>query len=290
MNFRRLLPLIVVLLAGALPAEAAKRVTLCHRPPGDPDHPHSIAVGEAAVRAHLDHGDSLGDCPPGCATSCDDGNPCTADSCAGDGTCVHGAASCDDGVPCTLDLCDPAAGCLALPVDGLACDDGNGCTSADRCAAGSCVGDAVAGCCASDAECQDGDPCTEDTCFLGACRNLARSCAVADKCLAGYCDVAAGGACATTEVSCDDGNVCTDDWCDPVIGCGHGPTATPPEAVEISCADGADNDCDGAVDGADGDCPTCGDGVVQPTEECDDGNENPYDGCDLCQLVDLTPD
>jgi len=32
------------------------------------------------------------------------------------------------------------------------------------------------------------------------------------------------------------------------------PTANPPQATETSCADGADNDCDGLVDAADPDC------------------------------------
>lgn len=37
--------------------------TICHRPPGNPDDAHTITVGsEAAVDAHLDHGDSRGAC------------------------------------------------------------------------------------------------------------------------------------------------------------------------------------------------------------------------------------
>lgn len=62
------------------------------------------------------------------------------------------------------------------------------------------------------------------------------------------------------------------------------------EVNEVSCADGADNDCDGAVDLADSDCHRCGDGIVQPPEQCDDGNDNPFDGCDRCIVVDTTPD
>jgi len=112
-------------------------------------------------------------------------------------------------------------------------------------------------------------------------------CGVTDKCLVGFCDAA--GACATTPVSCDDANVCTDDRCDPVTGCSHVVTSSPPEAKEVSCADGADNDCDGNIDAADPDCFVCGDGVLQPGEECDDGNTNPFDGCDQCIIVDINP-
>lgn len=271
-------------------AHGEKKVTLCHVPPGSPAAEQTILVGEAAVGAHLDHGDRAGACPAACSSSCDDGNLCTTDSCGADGQCVHGPVSCDDGEPCTLDACDPAVGCLRLANDGLSCDDGNQCTSADACAGTECRGTAIAGCCASEADCFDGDPCTEDTCSSGSCRNAARTCAVEDKCRAGFCNAEAGGICDTTEVSCDDSNVCTDDSCDPLFGCTHHATTAPPETIELSCDDAADNDCDGDADAADTDCHRCHDGILQPGEECDDGNENPFDGCDDCRIVDITPD
>ena len=40
-----------------------KKVTLCHRPPGNPANAHTISVGEPAKAAHLRHGDQLGACP-----------------------------------------------------------------------------------------------------------------------------------------------------------------------------------------------------------------------------------
>ena len=40
-----------------------KKVTLCHRPPGNPANAHTISVGEPATAAHLRHGDQLGPCP-----------------------------------------------------------------------------------------------------------------------------------------------------------------------------------------------------------------------------------
>jgi cysteine-rich repeat protein len=45
------------------------------------------------------------------------------------------------------------------------------------------------------------------------------------------------------------------------------------------CADGRDNDGDGAVDGQDTDCHVCGNGTVDPGEACDDGNVKDGDGC-----------
>ena len=290
MNAPRVCLVSIVLLACSAAAHGEKKATLCHTPPGQGAEAHTISVGEAAVGAHLAHGDRVGACAPACPSSCDDGNLCTSDSCGADGQCAHAAVSCDDGVTCTLDACDPAVGCLRLANEGASCDDANGCTAADRCAGTECRGTAIAGCCVIDADCDDGDACSADSCYLGACRTETKSCAVDDKCLAGFCDAAAGGECDTLEVSCDDANVCTDDACDAVFGCTHFPTASPPELLELSCADGADNDCDGAVDATDADCHRCGDGVVQAGEQCDDGNENPFDGCDDCFLVDINPD
>jgi Dictyostelium (slime mold) repeat len=248
-----------------------KKVTLCHMPPGHPDRANTISVGEAAVRAHLRHGDHLGPCPNGCGgdpAACDDGNACTSDTCGVDGACVHEAVSCDDGDPCSIDLCQEETGCFAVAApDGTWCDDGNTCTGADSCLAGSCRGDAIGGCCEVNADCDDLDPCTVDSCGEGGCTNEPRDCSVADKCQAGFCG--ADGECASVPVSCDDGNVCTDDSCDPVVGCSHFPTLHPPEAIETSCNDGADNDCDGLIDGEDSDCGFCGDGVAQAPEECD---------------------
>jgi len=74
---------------------------------------------------------------PSCG-SCDDGNPCTTDSCVS-GVCRH----------------DPATG--------AACDDGSFCTISDACTSfGVCSGIARS--------CDDGDPCTSDRCDDGFAR------------------------------------------------------------------------------------------------------------------------
>ncbi|HEY2747779.1 MAG TPA: hypothetical protein VGL86_24320 [Polyangia bacterium] len=42
-----------------------KKTTVCHIPPGNPANEHTICVGNAAVPAHLAHGDHLGSCCDG---------------------------------------------------------------------------------------------------------------------------------------------------------------------------------------------------------------------------------
>ena len=39
-----------------------EKVTICHIPPGNPSNAQTITVGSAAVNAHLNHGDTLGEC------------------------------------------------------------------------------------------------------------------------------------------------------------------------------------------------------------------------------------
>jgi hypothetical protein len=43
--------------------EGEFKVLVCHVPPGNPENPHTIEVGESAVPAHLAHGDTEGECP-----------------------------------------------------------------------------------------------------------------------------------------------------------------------------------------------------------------------------------
>jgi hypothetical protein len=42
--------------------DAATKVVVCHVPPGNPENPVTIEVGESAVPAHLAHGDTEGTC------------------------------------------------------------------------------------------------------------------------------------------------------------------------------------------------------------------------------------
>jgi hypothetical protein len=78
--------------------------------------------------------------PPSPAGSgCDDFDACTApDLCDGQGNCVTGPPlDCDDHNPCTNDACDAALGCTHVN-NSATCDDGNACSTGDRCFAGTC--------------------------------------------------------------------------------------------------------------------------------------------------------
>ena len=59
-----LLAVAMLVPAAAASATEEQKVTICHVPPGNPTNAHTIEVGESAVPAHLEHGDSLGECAP----------------------------------------------------------------------------------------------------------------------------------------------------------------------------------------------------------------------------------
>jgi hypothetical protein len=77
----------------------------------------------------------------GANADCNDGNPCTIDSCdTQTGGCVYidNSAACDDGNACTDDQCDPQAGGCVHANNFAACEDGNPCTAGDMCGSGLC--------------------------------------------------------------------------------------------------------------------------------------------------------
>ena len=154
------------------------------------------------------------------AKGCSDNSLCTTnDTCSG-GKCVGGAApNCDDNETCTTDSCSPALGCQhAAVLDTTACNDGNSCTTVDKCASGKCVG-------TGGPTCDDNDPCTKNACDVATqvCTNPAATDGVAcvfDKCHQN--SACSSGKCsAGTVISCDDNNPCTKDSCDPAVGCAH---------------------------------------------------------------------
>jgi hypothetical protein len=108
------------------------------------------------------------------------------------------------------------------------CNDNNPCTD-DTCdaATGRCVytnNDANA--------CSDGDNCTVDRCANGACVGVPVNCDDQNPCTVDACDPATGQ-CVYRPVDCDDGNACTLDRCNPVTGvCEHAPvSATEPNPL-----------------------------------------------------------
>jgi hypothetical protein len=265
-------------------------------------------------------------------TLCTDANVCNGTETCVVGLCTPGAALvCDDGNPCTTDSCDPASGCQATPVaDFTACGDGDACNGAETCQGGTCTGgtplncndgnacttdvcDVVSGCintpivgcqsCTTAGDCADGNPCTVDACNAGVCSNTPAAngtscddgtvCNGTETCQAGLCMPG-------TPLVCDDGNVCTADSCDAVTGCIHTPTpGCQPCTVAADCADAnpcTTDACNGGMcsNTAVANGTSCADATVCNGAEtcqagtctagtplvCDDGNACTTDSCD----------
>ncbi len=198
--------------------------------------------------------------------TCDDGNVCTtADTCDAAGQCVGGTALvCNDGNACTDDSCNPASGCVYTN-NTSPCDDGNACTTNDACSGGTCTGGTAL-------VCDDGNVCTDDSC------NPATGCVYANNtapCSDGSActtdDTCSGGTCVGgTALVCNDGNVCTDDSCNPATGCVYTNNTAP-------CSDGnactTNDTCSGGTC-VGGTALVCNDGNA-----CTDDSCNPASGC-----------
>lgn len=248
-----------------------------------PDRSGSCDDGDPCTFGDLCGG---GKCKPGILLTCEDGNPCTEDKCDAIEGCLHspfsgacddgnpctigdkcvegqcapsGPAACDDDNPCTTDWCDPAKGCQFSP-NKAPCDDGDVCSLGDVCAVGSCNAGSLL-------DCDDGNPCTKDSCNpLVGCKHTNSSdpcddkdpCTLTDKCVGGSCV-------GTGAMPCDDGNPCTTDYCDPMAGCNHSVSSG-------GCDDG--NPC------TFGDVCQAGSCVPGKPAACDDANPCTDDGCD----------
>lgn len=129
-----------------------------------------------------------------------------------------GDAECDDGDPCTDNTCESGA-CVVTNARGP-CDDSDPCTENDECSAGVCVGMSIPGCitCVSASECDDDNDCTDDDCVGNICQNTPNAdtcddgniCTEDDACSGGVCSGALIPGCAACESNedCDDGVFC----------------------------------------------------------------------------------
>jgi slime mold repeat-containing protein len=255
--------------------------------------PTDIVEGDRARASTTQFGNIVVATRPACRGNgpCDDGSACTFNDRCVKGECRGTPYTCDDGNVCTNNVCDGAGGCR-FPPNTAPCDDGNACTSNDTCANGVCSGTAYS--------CDDGNICTGDVCDgAGGCRFVANSasCDDGNACTSG--DVCSSGRCSGTPMSCDDGNVCTDDSCNPASGCVHaantascddgnacttgdicsggvcrGTPAGCCATYELSCTNGADDDCDGLVDRADPDCHC----LSEPESSCNNGIDDDCNG------------
>jgi len=185
-----------------------------------------------------------------CAThaDCDDGDPCTDNTCEA-GRCWSARApgcfdcetdaDCDDDFVCSIEAC--VGGICSFEWDNARCecmdrshcDDGNP-TTADACVDFRCVNESTP--CSEDADCDDADSCTTDACLDGTCSSSRIP------------------GCGT---SCPDrdGDGHGSRFCFGGDDCDDANPAVHPGASEV-CDDGVDNDCDGRADAVDDDCAT----------------------------------
>jgi cysteine-rich repeat protein len=189
---------------------------------------------------------------------CLDGDACTIGDHCEEGVCVGKPIDCEDGNPCTLDSCDGLGGCQSENVTAL-CDDGDPCTLGDLCQEGVCVGSA-------NLACDDGNPCTDDACGEGGCDHTANVAECDDGNACTQVDLCADMVCAGAQVACDDGNVCTTDSCDVLLGCVVANNANPCDDGDV-CSQG--DICQAGTCQTGASEATCADGNPCTTDGCD---------------------
>ena len=240
------------------------------------DDGDACTIGDHCVQGICDDGGKLNcndgnpctddtcDTATGCqqtanSAPCQDGNLCTVQDICQDGECQPGGPlGCNDGNLCTDDSCDPQSGCV-FGANDAQCNDYNPCTDGDHCAEGLCIPTEML-------VCDDANICTDDSCSpLKGCvyqLNTApcddgNECTQNDKCGNGWC--------LGTTAACEDFNPCTDDSCDPGTGCLH----TPNQSL---CSDGSL--CTLGDHCAQGEC------VASDELECKDDNPCTDDSCE----------
>ncbi len=231
---------------------------------------------------------------------CNDNNPCTVDKCdagkcSADPTAANGTAcsssdkcqmpntgKCSAGVcaatnqpitctaltTCQNAACNPASGkCESVnKPDGTGCDaDKDGCTVADKCAAGQCVagvkaqcastGPCSAGTCKSDAAQPSGYSCTQTALAAGTACEDGQYCTGGDKCdSAGKCAAGPAVSCASLTDACNTGTC--DEGKDQCIKTAKASTVACDDALYCSISD----HCDGVGKCIGGSARTCAGG------------------------------
>jgi len=151
--------------------------------------------------------------------------------------------------------------------------------------------------CAEEADCDDGDACTDDSCNpRTGCMHLAINCDDADACTTDSCDPVER--CVNTPIDCDDNNRCTEDACSdgdcintPIDTDGDGAPDCGDNCPNHVNPDQADCDDDGLGDvcaissGLSDDCDS--NGIPDECERCigDFDCDNDVDAFDLAELL-----
>jgi len=158
------------------------------------------------------------DAVAGCLTAfntsgCEDGSQCTINDTCANGTCQPGPnKDCDDGSPCTLDQCDPKQGCKYQPTnEGVGCNkDGLGQCQASKCQAGQCAAYNVdgVGCNTGKGDCPSGT-CSGGSCFANAGTVCSTEVGffICEEDVPGVCD--SNGKCTPTKGSCQCTGACS---------------------------------------------------------------------------------
>src|SRR6478735_2298617 len=119
-------------------AAPAAKVGICHRTGSASNPVVYITVSSNAIPAHQAHGDvinpdfqtDINNCG-GCSIVCDDGDPCTINSCVS-GVCTYTKMDCSEfNDTCNVGVCSGGV-CSAQPTnEGGECDDGDVCTTGE---------------------------------------------------------------------------------------------------------------------------------------------------------------
>jgi hypothetical protein len=126
---------------------------------------------------------------------------------------------CDDGNPCTNDTCNAQSGCVNVnKADGTSCADSTVCNGAETCQAGACTA-------GTPLVCNDNNLCTTDSCNAQTgCRTnpVTNGTPCADSTVCNGAETCQAGTCtAGAPLNCNDTNSCTTDTCNAASGCAN---------------------------------------------------------------------
>jgi hypothetical protein len=207
---------------------------------------------------------------------CDDQNECTDDFCSAL-TCSyqpHRGADCDDGDDneCTrgrcnnMGVCTTGTGWAFWEHDKPCESDG----IPGVCLCGECVAEPE---CSTNADCDDGNECTDETCDdCGSCHRdtVSSECDSCDRngergvCIQGVCREPE----CSTNADCDDGIACTDDVCDDCYSCRNPVNCDDHNPCTRDVCDRGTGECSYPAGHDFRDCGPCKSWEPDPSPEC----------------------
>jgi len=229
---------------------------------------------------------------------CNDGQFCTInDDCDGLGNCLGDSRDCSGlSNQCNQGSCDDGVDqCMAIPAnEGINCDDGLFCTTAETCQSGNCTG-------GQDLSCDDSDLCTIDACDEAndACDNqLVPNPNTEGVWVGGTCSDTVDNDCdrlvddadpdcqeCQNDGDCDDSNPCTNNTCQnnncstTLVGngtaCNDGRYCTNPDTCTDGICSGPGRDCSSMADQCNQDvcneaASRCESQPIREGQACDD--------------------